>query len=104
MVGLGKTYSGTLPENVIDVFGIPFASIGSLDGEEVEVGSHGSIKRFTVRDGVVVGCQLYSNINSAGLISAWIKKKISVKDLEKLELLSTGRARPFGHASPVGML
>jgi NADPH-dependent 2,4-dienoyl-CoA reductase/sulfur reductase-like enzyme len=104
MVGLEATYLGTLPENVIDVFGIPFASIGSLDGEKVEVDTHGSIKRFTVRDGVVVGCQLHSNINSAGLISAWIKKKISIKDIEKLELLSTGRARPYGNASPVVLL
>jgi NADPH-dependent 2,4-dienoyl-CoA reductase/sulfur reductase-like enzyme len=101
MVGIGAVYDGTLPENVIDVFGTSFASIGSLDGEKVEVDTQRSIKRFTVRDGVVVGCQLCSNTNSAGLISAWIKRKISVKEIEKLELLLTGRARPYGNASPV---
>jgi NADPH-dependent 2,4-dienoyl-CoA reductase/sulfur reductase-like enzyme len=92
MVGIGAIYDGTLPENMIDVFGTPFASIGSLDGKKIDMGKRGMVSRFTVnKEGKVIGCQLVENIDDVGLISSFIRRGGDIKDLENLKLLSTGR-------------
>ena len=82
MLGRETHYEGTLAQNVVDVFGTSFASIGSLDGEKIDKTTGGSISRFTIQKDKIVGCQLVGDINKAGLLSAGIKRGMSVKDLE----------------------
>ena len=92
MMGTEATYQGTLPGNVIDVFGMPLASIGSLNGKKINTGRKGKIIRFTYNNiGKVIGCQLVGDVNHLGLISSYIKKGGDVDDLERLWLVSTGR-------------
>jgi NADPH-dependent 2,4-dienoyl-CoA reductase/sulfur reductase-like enzyme len=92
MVGLETTYPGTLPGNVVEVFNTTFVSIGSLEGEKINMEKGGRISRFTAnKKGRVVGCQLVENIDDAGHISSFIKRGGNIKDLENLKLLSTGR-------------
>lgn len=91
ILGIRAIYGGTLPENVIDVFGMPFVSIGSLDGKKIEIGKKERLSRFTVnKEGKVIGCQLVGNINDAGFISSFIRRGGHIKDLENLKLLSNG--------------
>lgn len=99
ILGIRSIYEGTLPENVIDVFGMPFASIGSLDGEKIEISKRGTLSRFTVNEeGKIIGCQMVGNIDNVGLISSFIRRGNSIKDLENLRLVSTGRL-PFTRLS-----
>ncbi|MGQ9788749.1 MAG: NAD(P)/FAD-dependent oxidoreductase [Candidatus Hadarchaeaceae archaeon] len=92
MVDIGAVYDGTLPENVIDVFGTSFASIGSLDGRKIDIGKKGTLSRFTVnKEGKVIGCQLVGDVNQVGIISSFIKKGGNVEDLEHIELIPSGR-------------
>jgi NADPH-dependent 2,4-dienoyl-CoA reductase/sulfur reductase-like enzyme len=92
MVGLETTYTGTLPGNVVEVFNTTFMSIGSLEGEKIDIEKGGRISRFTVnKKGRVVGCQLIGDINQVGIISSFIKKGGNVEDLEHIELISSGR-------------
>ncbi|MGB9627413.1 MAG: NAD(P)/FAD-dependent oxidoreductase [Thermodesulfobacteriota bacterium] len=92
MLGIGAVYDGTLPENVVDIFGIPFVSIGSLDGEKIDIGQWGTVSRFTInKEGKITGCQLVGNIDNAGLISSFIRKAGNIKDLKNLNLIATGR-------------
>jgi NADPH-dependent 2,4-dienoyl-CoA reductase/sulfur reductase-like enzyme len=92
MVGLETTYTGTLPGNVVEVFNTTFMSIGSLEGEKIDMVKRGMLSRFTVnKEGKVIGCQLIGNIDDAGHISSFIRRGGNIKDLENLKLLSTGR-------------
>jgi NADPH-dependent 2,4-dienoyl-CoA reductase/sulfur reductase-like enzyme len=85
MLGIKAIYEGTLTQNVIDVFDTPFVSIGSLDGVKISISKHGSIKRFTVKNGKVTGAQLVGDVDDAGLISSNIKKGINAVKLDYLE-------------------
>ena len=98
MLGRETHYEGTLAQNVVDVFGTSFASIGSLDGEKIDKTTGGPISRFTIQKDKIVGCQLVGDINSAGLLSAGIKRGMTVKDLELLS--SFGRLLP-GHRAQI---
>jgi len=92
MVSLETTYPGTLPGNVVEVFNTTFMSIGSLEGEKIDIEKGGRISRFTVnKKGRVVGCQLIGDINQVGIISSFIKKGGNVEDLEHIELIPSGR-------------
>jgi NADPH-dependent 2,4-dienoyl-CoA reductase/sulfur reductase-like enzyme len=91
MLGIGAIYEGTLSQNVIDVFDTPLASIGSVDGEKIDISKRGTISRFTIKDEKVIGAQLVGEIGNAGFISSCIRKGINTKDLERLELLFPGR-------------
>jgi NADPH-dependent 2,4-dienoyl-CoA reductase/sulfur reductase-like enzyme len=100
MLGIEAHYEGTLSQNVVDVFGTPFASIGSLDGEKVDRTTGSSISRFTIQKEKIVGCQLVGDISNAGLLSARIKKGMTVRDLE---LVSCGRLLPVHRAQLVSI-
>ena len=91
MLGIERQYEGALRQNVVDVFGTPFASIGSLDGGKIDRVSGDSLSRFTIQEGKVVGCQLVGDINNAGWLSARIKRGMAVEDLA---LVSGGRHLP----------
>ena len=95
MLGIEKHYEGALGQNVVDLFGTPFASIGSLDGEKTDRVTGDSLSRFTIQDGKVVGCQLVGDINNAGWLSACIKRGMAVEDLA---LASGGRRLPVPRA------
>ena len=88
MLGQEIAYRGALSQNMIDVFDTPFASIGSLDGEKIGVQDGKTIRRFTLKNGKVIGAQLVGDIDDAGLISLGIRRGIEVTDLEHLKLLS----------------
>lgn len=85
MLGINAIYEGTLSQNVVDVFETPFVSIGSLDGEKISVSRHGTIKRFTVKNGKVTGAQLVGDVDDAGIISSHIKKGINTVELDHLK-------------------
>jgi len=99
MMGLETTYPGTLPGNVVEVFNTTFVSIGSLEGEKIDMDKKGMLSRFTVnKEGKVIGCQLIGNIDDAGHISSFIRRGGNIKDLENLKLLSTGRLLSIPHS------
>ena len=77
MLDINTIYEGTLTQNVIDVFDTPFVSIGYLDGVKISISKHGSIKRFTVKNGKITGAQLVGDVDDAGLISSNIRKEIN---------------------------
>ena len=85
MLGINAVYEGTLSQNVVDVFGTSFASIGSLDGEKITVSRHGAIKRFTLKNGKVTGAHLVGNVDDAGMISSHIRKGVNAVKLDQLE-------------------
>ena len=93
MFGMNAVYEGTLPENVIDVFDTPFVSIGSLDGEKIDIKRHGKIIRFIIKRGKVIGAQLVGDVGSAGLISSYIIKGIDAKHLDYLKIIPSGKLR-----------
>jgi NAD(P)H-nitrite reductase large subunit len=76
MLGINAIYEGTLPQNMVDVFDTTFASIGSLDGEKITISSHTTIKRFTVKNGEIIGAQLVGDVDEAGIISTMLKRKL----------------------------
>jgi NAD(P)H-nitrite reductase large subunit len=76
MLGINAIYEGTLPQNMVDVFDTTFASIGSLDGEKITISSHTTIKRFTVKNGEIIGAQLVGDVDEAGIISTILKRKL----------------------------
>ena len=102
MLGQDVAYEGALSQNMIDVFDTPFASIGSLDGEKIDVRDGKTIRRFTLKSGKVVGAQLVGDIDDAGLISSGIKRGIEVTDLEHLKLLSRRCNRSLSRSQYVG--
>jgi NADPH-dependent 2,4-dienoyl-CoA reductase/sulfur reductase-like enzyme len=93
MLDINAIYEGTLSQNVIDIFDTPFASIGSLDGEKIDISKHGVVNRFTIKKGKIIGAQLVGDVDNAGLISSCIKKGLLAKDLEYLKLISSGKLR-----------
>jgi NAD(P)H-nitrite reductase large subunit len=93
MLGMNTVYEGTLPGNVIDVFNTVFASIGSLDGEKINIKKHGGIIRFTIKKEKLIGAQLVGDIDSAGLISSYIIKGIDAKHLDYLKIIPSGKLR-----------
>jgi len=101
MIGIKAIYEGTLPQNVIDIFDTTFVSIGSLDGEKINISKDRAVIRFTVKEGKIIGCQMVGAIENAGLISSCIKKGTTIKDLEHLELIPSGKLlstiRSFSH-------
>jgi NADPH-dependent 2,4-dienoyl-CoA reductase/sulfur reductase-like enzyme len=84
MLGINAIYEGTLSQNMIDIFGTALASIGSVDGEKIDILKGRTINRFTVRNELVVGAQLVGEVDNAGFISSCIKRGIGAKDLLKL--------------------
>jgi NAD(P)H-nitrite reductase large subunit len=93
MLGINAIYEGTLSQNVIDIFNMSFASIGSLNGEKINISKHGALNRFTIKKGKIIGAQMVGDIDNAGIISSYIKKGIDAKDLEYLKLISSGKLR-----------
>ncbi|KUO40531.1 MAG: hypothetical protein APZ16_04925 [Candidatus Hadarchaeum yellowstonense] len=84
MLGINAIYDGTLPQNIVDVFDTTFASIGSLDGEKITVRNHTTIKRFTIKNGEIVGAQLVGDVNDAGIISNVLKRKLQKTTLKEV--------------------
>jgi NAD(P)H-nitrite reductase large subunit len=66
------------------VFDTTFASIGSLDGEKITVRNHTTIKRFTIKNGEIVGAQLVGDVNDAGIISNVLKRKLQKTTLKEV--------------------
>ncbi|MGQ9461211.1 MAG: NAD(P)/FAD-dependent oxidoreductase [Candidatus Bathyarchaeaceae archaeon] len=91
ILGINAVYEGTLSQNMIDVFDTSFASIGSLDGEKINISKHGALNRFTIEKGKVIGAQLVGNVDNAGSISSCIKKGIDINDLRHLKLIFSGK-------------
>jgi len=86
MCGETAAYEGALPYNVINVFDVPFVSIGSLEGERVEIARHGSITRLTVRNGLIVGAQIVGDVKYAALISSSMRKGLKLTEVNQAGL------------------
>jgi NADPH-dependent 2,4-dienoyl-CoA reductase/sulfur reductase-like enzyme len=91
MLGINAIDEGTLPQNVVDIFGTSFASIGSLQGEKIDMHKHRTLYRFTIENRRVIGAQLVGDVSNAGLISSFIRKGTDIKDLEHLKLFFPGK-------------
>ena len=83
MIGINTKYEGTLSQNMIDVFDTPFASIGSLEGDKIDIKKQGIIKRVTLKKGKIIGAQLVGDVGDAGIISSVIKNGSNINDLYK---------------------
>ncbi len=92
MIGESATYAGTLPSNVIEVFGNSFVTMGSLTGHKLNLpGRDGSI-RLTTRGGKIVGCQMVGDVEGAGAFASFIRNQTRVSDLKRLGILPYGKA------------
>lgn len=95
ILGLGVDYPGSVRMNILSIFGIPVASIGSVEGEEkVTTASVSSLRRFTLREGKVIGAQFIGDISEIGKIISAIRRGILTKrDLPLHDFLGYAAAK-----------
>ena len=98
MLGANVVYEGALSENVIDIFGTVFASIGSLEGEKIDLKKHDGITRLTIKNEKLVGAQLVGDVDSAGLTSSYIIKEINIKHLDYLKIIHSRKLHFNNHS------
>jgi NADPH-dependent 2,4-dienoyl-CoA reductase/sulfur reductase-like enzyme len=92
MLGVEASYEGTLPSNAIQVFDKTFITMGSLEGEKVSFSDRGNLIRFSLKGGVMVGCQMVGDIENAGAIASTIRNKVAIKDLECQGIMPYGKS------------
>jgi NADPH-dependent 2,4-dienoyl-CoA reductase/sulfur reductase-like enzyme len=96
MIGIEAKYKGGVPSNIVDVFGTPFVSIGSLRGERVEIMRRDGLMRFTVAGNRIVGCQLVNFQDEMGIIASCVSGRVGIKELTEAELLPFGKLADLG--------
>lgn len=81
MAGRRVAYSGSLFRNAMEIFGLPFISIGLIRASsggnwDVRINRHGlSYRKLVYRDGRLVGAQLVGEVGEAGALQAEIRRK-----------------------------
>ena len=75
MAGGKKEFENAIPMNSIGFFGLHMMTAGVYDGEMFEDAENGSIRRFFVKDGRLVGFILIGRTDRAGIYTSLIREK-----------------------------
>lgn len=109
MAGLQITYPGSLSMNTLDVLGLPLASVGLVEGEDLVVQIHRgparrTYRKLAFRNGRLAGAILVSEIEDIGLLQAMIRQQANLtrwKDSIGRAPLSLGKAMlTYGAVQP----
>jgi phenylglyoxylate dehydrogenase epsilon subunit len=73
MIGAQVTYPGGISRNVINVFGVPVFSAGSLVGEKKTVLTPLARVRYTFRDARIVGIQSIGEVSKGSILAPILK-------------------------------
>jgi len=100
MAGLQIPYPGSLSMNTLDVLGLPLASVGLFEGEDLVVQVHRGMARRTYRklafrNGRLAGAILVGGIEDIGLLQAMIRQQANLtrwKDSISWAPLNLGKA------------
>lgn len=82
MGGDDRVFDNAIPMNSIGFFGLHAMTAGSYDGEVYEEKTDHSIKRFFVRDGLLVGFVLIGDIERAGIYTSLIREKTPLDTID----------------------
>ncbi len=106
MAGIKRPSMGSLKMNVMEIMGVPVASIGVFDARELDAkpGSvetivtrgNGTYRKLVTQDDRIVGAVLAGDVEDAGVIAGLIRKK--------LKLSSLGRVNPKRRFSYAGVM
>jgi NAD(P)H-nitrite reductase large subunit len=88
MCGKEEDFAGVFPMNAVGFFGLPIITAGLQGGEGTTVLSKddpkkGSMKRFIVKDDVLVGMILVGEVDRAGIYTSLMSEKIPLSSLNK---------------------
>ena len=79
-------YDGVFPMNAVGFFELPIITAGVQDGEGTQTLSAGegdSLRRFIVKDDLLVGMILVGDVDRAGIYTYLLSEKIPLSSLEK---------------------
>ena len=87
MCGADHDPKGVFPMNAVGFFGLPIITAGVQGGDGVETLSTGSnagtMKRFFVKDDLLVGMILVGEVDRAGIYTYLLSEKIPLSSLTK---------------------
>lgn len=94
MAGTEATYAGGIGMNAVDIFGVPSIAVGKVKfrgekGESIEILSERDMERNYYRkvvldDGVIIGAICIGKVESAGVYTDLIRKKVDVSGIKDL--------------------
>lgn len=73
MIGKKRVYRAPFPMNVIHVFDVPVASVGDLEGEQVDRDYQGNLVWFTRKGEQITGAQFVGYKDDSGIAQALVK-------------------------------
>lgn len=73
MIGRKRTYRGSLSLNVIHVFDVPVASVGDLEGEQVDRDYQGNLVQFIRQGERITAAQFVGYKDDSGIAQALVK-------------------------------
>ncbi len=85
MAGQEAKYVGSFRMNSLDIYGLPAVSMGITrpDGDglqEVKKRTRAAYRKLVMEDGRIVGAILVGEIQKAGLLSTFLRKRVNVSD------------------------
>ena len=88
MCGAQTDFNGVFPMNAVGFFGLSIITAGVQGGEGTQIigksnKETGSMKRFIVRDDLLVGMILVGDVDRAGIYTYILSEKIPLSSLEK---------------------
>ena len=88
MCGKCEDFEGVFPMNAVGFFGLPIITAGLQGGEDTQVlvkddPKKGTMKRFIVKDDLLVGMILVGDVDRAGIYTSLMSEKIPLSTLEK---------------------
>jgi NADPH-dependent 2,4-dienoyl-CoA reductase/sulfur reductase-like enzyme len=92
IIGGDAVYPGGVSRNVVNVFGTPVFSAGSLVGDKRTIVTPLSRVRYTVADGRIVGVQVIGEPRRGGIVSPILKRATHPEWLLGTRGLSAARA------------
>lgn len=82
MAGGKSAYDKAIPMNAIGFFGLHVITAGSYDGEEHIVTGKQSYKKLVTKDDLLKGYIMIGNVERAGIYTALIREKKSLKTID----------------------
>ena len=80
MTGENVAFDKGMPLNAIGFFGLHALTAGAYRGEMTEIKGVGTLKRFFVEDGKLVGFMLIGDVERAGILSDFVRNKTPINE------------------------
>jgi NAD(P)H-nitrite reductase large subunit len=86
MAGKKAKYDGSFRMNSLDFYGLPVISMGitHIDGnqfQQVQRKTENTYRKLVLRDGRIVGAILVGQVQKAGILTTFLKKRVNVSDV-----------------------